>query len=122
MWVPYFYNITGDDDITCPGEIIRKLVQGVDSGQPALDSYLYHLETKFEKLSARHDNDDVKNVFRQNFALKQEIEHLCRLIKPRYMPTKQSMIKNRELNFWEKHWDKFGWKISKCMAGAPYIA
>jgi hypothetical protein len=118
MWVPYCYNITSDDDMSCPGGLnvatamgptvvanntIRKLVHGVDSGQPALDSYLYHLETKLEKLSARHGNNDVKNVLRQNFALKQEIEHLCRLIKPRYMPTKQSMIKNRELNFWEKH-------------------
>jgi len=116
-WLPYCYNSTGVDDITCPVlqggssngnnnnnvNSDRKLAQGNTSGESELVSYLRHLETKYENMSAINSNDrNVKEMYRQKLALKQEIDNVHRIIKIRGMPTKQSMVKNRELNFWAK--------------------
>ena len=124
-WRPYCYNSTGVDDINCPGLLQgggcnekhnnnngeynnRKLAQGDNS----LVSYLHHLETKYEKLSMVQSNFHVNNLHRQTLSLKQEILNLHRIIKLRVGPTKQSAVKNRGLNFWEKNWENSVEKIS----------
>jgi hypothetical protein len=48
-------------------------------------------------------NFHVNNLHRQTLSLKQEILNLHRIIKLRVGPTKQSAVKNRGLNFWEKN-------------------
>ena len=112
--LPYCYNSTGVDDINCPVlqcngnnnntmmvNNDRKLAQGDNS----LVSYLHHLETKYEKLSTIKSNDHVKDTYRQTLALKQEIHNLRRIINLHDVPTKQSAVKNRGLNFSAKHWE-----------------
>jgi hypothetical protein len=117
-WLPYCYNSTDVDDITCPVlqggscngnnnnnvNSDRKLAQGDNNKESELVLYLRHLETKYEKLSAINSNErNVKDMYRQKLALKQEIDNLHRIIKIHGMPTKQSTVKNRELNFWAKN-------------------
>ncbi len=59
------------------------------------DSYLHHLEAKFDKLPAIYGGKDfVQGMSREKFALKEKIESLRHAIKFNAMPAHLSVGKN----------------------------